>query len=176
MYADTEGGGVALVGVVAVIPRGGVGVLVDGGVDEEVPGALPNLGVVITSVSLSADPKTILPVEAALGQSVAQRPFLGAGPLLAVDGSSDFIAVTGRRLSVRALIDGAETTKVTVKILSAAEAVNVDTSHIIVIGQIEGLPETADIEDLFSTKDYLALQQGYRGHLQRARFEHSRHA
>ncbi|MFD5000061.1 AAA family ATPase [Streptomyces buecherae] len=151
----------------------------------------PNLGVVVTSVSLSADPKTILPVEAALGYSVAQHLFLGAGPLLAVEGSSDFvflmrmsdylvsqgrtgldprlaiipvggignmpafIAVMGRRLSVRALIDGAETTKVTAKVLSAAEAAEVDTSHIIVIGQLDGLPETADIEDLFSTKDYL---------------------
>ncbi|MFC5799314.1 AAA family ATPase [Streptomyces formicae] len=153
----------------------------------------PNLGVVITSVSLSADPKTILPVEAALGYSVAQHLFLGAGSLLAVEGSSDFvflmrmsdylvsqgrtgldprlaiipvggignmpafIAVMGRRLSVRALIDGAETTKVTAKVLSAAEAANVDTSHITVIGQLDGLPETADIEDLFSTKDYLWL-------------------
>ncbi|MEU8523392.1 AAA family ATPase [Streptomyces sp. NPDC048577] len=153
----------------------------------------PNLGVVITSVSLSADPKTILPVEAALGYSVAQHLFLGAGPLLAVEGSSDFvflmrmsdylvsqgrtgldprlaiipvggignmpafIAVMGRRLSVRALIDGAETIKVTAKVLSAAEAADVDTSHITVIGQLDGLPETADIEDLFSTKDYLWL-------------------
>ncbi|MFI6107545.1 hypothetical protein [Streptomyces sp. NPDC051310] len=33
-----------------------------------------------------------------------------------------FVAVMGRRLSVRALIDGAETTKVTAKVLSAAEA------------------------------------------------------
>ncbi|MEU9158098.1 AAA family ATPase [Streptomyces sp. NPDC048417] len=153
----------------------------------------PKLGVVITPVSLSADPKTILPVEAALGYSVAQHLFLGAGPLLAVEGSSDFvfllrmsdylvsqgrtgldprlaiipvggignmpafIAVMGRRLSVRALIDGAETTKVTAKVLSAAEAAEVDASHITVIGQLDGLPETADIEDLFSTKDYLWL-------------------
>ncbi|MEU0519412.1 AAA family ATPase [Streptosporangium sp. NPDC006007] len=152
-----------------------------------------SLGVVITPVSLSADPKTILPVEAALGYSVAQHLFLGAGPLLAVEGSSDFIflmrmsdylisqgrigldprlaiipvggignmpafvAVMGRRLTVRALIDGAETTKVTAKVLSAAQAANVDASHITVIGQLEGLPETADIEDLFSTKDYLWL-------------------
>lgn len=152
-----------------------------------------SLGVVITSVSLSADPKTILPVEAALGYSVSQHLFLGAGPLLAVEGSSDFvflmrlsdhliskgrigldphlsiipvggignmpafIAVMGRRLKVRALIDGAETTKVTTKVLSAAEAADVDASNITIIGQLEGIPETADIEDLFSTKDYLWL-------------------
>ncbi|MFD7838304.1 AAA family ATPase [Streptomyces sp. NPDC059761] len=151
------------------------------------------LGVVITPVSLSADPKTILPVEAALGYSVSQHLFLGAGPLLAVEGSSDFVflmrmsdhliskgrtgldphlsiipvggignmpafvAVMGRRLNVRVLIDGAETTKVTAKVLSAAEAADVDASNITVIGQLEGLPDTADIEDLFSTKDYLWL-------------------
>ncbi|MGW4348993.1 hypothetical protein ACWEL8_28525 [Streptomyces sp. NPDC004690] len=68
-----------------------------------------------------------------------------------------FVAVMGRRLSVRALIDGAETTKVTSKVLSAARAAGVDAAHITVIGQLEGLPETADIEDLFSTKDYLWL-------------------
>ncbi|MFJ4858691.1 AAA family ATPase [Streptomyces sp. NPDC088730] len=153
----------------------------------------PALGVVITPVSLSADAKTILPVEAALGYSVAQHLFLGAGPLLAVEGSSDFVflmrmsdylisqgrtgldpklaiipvggignmpafvAVMGRRLDVRALIDGADTTKVTAKVLRAAKAAEVDESHIIIIGQIEGLPETADIEDLFSVKDYLWL-------------------
>lgn len=162
-------------------------------IHDQATRADPNLGVVVTSVSLSADPKTILPVEAALGYSVAQHLFLGAGPLLAVEGSSDFvflmrmsdylvsqgrtgldprlaiipvggignmpafIAVMGRRLTVRALIDGAETTKVTAKVLSAAEAANVDATHITVIGQLDGLPETADIEDLFSTKDYLWL-------------------
>ncbi|MEV2235427.1 AAA family ATPase [Streptomyces phaeochromogenes] len=152
-----------------------------------------NLGVVITSVSLSADPKTILPVEAALGYSVSQHLFLGSGPLLAVEGSSDFVfllrmsdyliskgrtgldprlaiipvggignmpafvAVMGRRLKVLALLDGAETTKVTSKVLSAAKAADVDQSQIVVIGQIDGLPDTADIEDLFSVKDYLWL-------------------
>ncbi|WP_109036402.1 AAA family ATPase [Streptomyces rubrogriseus] len=153
----------------------------------------PTLGVVITPVSLSADPKTILPVEAALGYSVAQHLFLGAGPLLAVEGSSDFvflmrmsdylisqgrtgldprmaiipvggignmpafIAVMGRRLAVRALIDGADTTKVASKVFSAAQAADVAPSHIVVVGQMENLPDTADIEDLFSTKDYLWL-------------------
>ncbi|MGR6998669.1 ATP-dependent nuclease [Yinghuangia aomiensis] len=153
----------------------------------------PELGVVITPVSLSADPKTILPVEAALGYSVSQHLFLGSGPLLAVEGSSDFvflmrmsdhliskgrsgldprlaiipvggvgnmpafIAVMGRRLKVRALVDGAETTKVISKVISAAKATGVDESHITVLGTLDGLAETADIEDLFSVKDYLWL-------------------
>lgn len=153
----------------------------------------PNLGVVITPVSLSADPKTILPVEAALGYSVSQHLFLGSGPLLAVEGSSDFVflmrmsdyliskrrtgldpslaiipvggignmpafvAVMGRRLPVLALLDGSETTKVTSKVLKAAKAAGIDERQIVVIGQLDGLSDTADIEDLFSVKDYLWL-------------------
>lgn len=40
---------------------------------------------------------------------------------------------------------------------TSSASADVDTSHITVIGQLDGLPETADIEDLFSTKDYLWL-------------------
>ncbi|MEU6784619.1 AAA family ATPase [Nonomuraea angiospora] len=153
----------------------------------------PNLGVVITPVNLSADPTTVLPVEAALGYSVAQHLFLGKGPHLAVEGSSDFvflmrmsahlaglgrigldprlsiipvggvgnmpafIALMGRRLDVRALVDGAETQKTIKKIRQAAAAVEIPASKIVVIGEIDGLPGTADIEDLFTPKDYLWL-------------------
>jgi hypothetical protein len=84
-------------------------------------------------------------------------PRLAIIPVGGIGNMPAFIAVMGRRLSVRALIDGAENTKVTAKVLSAAEAAEVDTSHSTVIGQLDGLPETADIEDLFSTKDYLWL-------------------
>lgn len=48
-------------------------------------------GVAVTQVSLSADRDTILPVESALGYSISQHLFLGSGPHLAVEGSSDFI-------------------------------------------------------------------------------------
>ncbi|MBW9121922.1 AAA family ATPase [Microbacterium trichothecenolyticum] len=48
-------------------------------------------GVAVTHVSLSADRDTILPVESALGYSISQHLFLGSGPHLAVEGSSDFI-------------------------------------------------------------------------------------
>jgi len=51
-------------------------------------------GVAVTHVSLSADRDTILPVESALGYSIAQHLFLGSGPHLAVEGSSDFIYLT----------------------------------------------------------------------------------
>jgi predicted ATPase len=153
----------------------------------------PELGVVITRVDLSADRSTILPVEAALGYTVAQHLFLGSGPHLAVEGSSDFVflmrmsayltthgrtgldpriavipvggvtnmpafvALFGRRLDVRALVDGAETAKVAVRIHQAADAAGVDRAKIVILGAAAGLPNSADIEDLFTVKDYLWL-------------------
>ena len=51
----------------------------------------PDLGVVVTLPNLSADRATILPIESALGYSVSQHLFLGAGQHLAVEGSSDFV-------------------------------------------------------------------------------------
>jgi ABC-type molybdenum transport system ATPase subunit/photorepair protein PhrA len=153
----------------------------------------PELGVVITPVSLSADRNTILPVEAALGYTVAQHLFFGSGPHTAVEGSSDFVFLTqmseylvskgrtgldprvsiipvggignmpafvalmGRRLNVRALVDGAETARVIDKVRSAAKAVGIADERIVVIGEMSGLQPTADIEDLFTVKDYLWL-------------------
>lgn len=51
----------------------------------------PDLGVQVSRVSLSADRDTVLPVESALGYSISQHLFLGAGHHLAVEGSSDFV-------------------------------------------------------------------------------------
>jgi energy-coupling factor transporter ATP-binding protein EcfA2 len=51
----------------------------------------PDRGVEVTTVSLSADRDTILPVESALGYSVSQHLFLGGGHHLAVEGSSDYV-------------------------------------------------------------------------------------
>lgn len=48
-------------------------------------------GVVVTSAGLAADRDTTLPVEAALGYSIAQHLLLGSGHHLVVEGSSDFI-------------------------------------------------------------------------------------
>ncbi|MGW6449781.1 ATP-dependent nuclease [Lentzea sp. NPDC055074] len=153
----------------------------------------PELGVVITPVDLSADRGTVLPVEAAIGYTVAQHLFLGRGPHLVVEGSSDFvylmrmsahltslgrtgldprisiipiggvtnmpafIALFGRRLDVRALVDGAETSKVSTRIYQVAESVGVDRRKVVILGETPGLPNTADIEDLFTVKDYLWL-------------------
>lgn len=153
----------------------------------------PERGVVITPVSLSADRNTILPVEAALGYTVAKHLFFGSGPHTAVEGSSDFVflarmseylvskgrtgldprvsiipvggmgnmpafvALMGRRLDVRALVDGAETARVIDKVRNAAKAVGIADERIVVIGEMSGLHPTADIEDLFTVKDYLWL-------------------
>lgn len=51
----------------------------------------PDLGVVVTLPTLSADVATILPIESALGYSVSRHLFIGSGQHLAVEGSSDFI-------------------------------------------------------------------------------------
>jgi energy-coupling factor transporter ATP-binding protein EcfA2 len=51
----------------------------------------PDLGVVVTNVDVSADPDTLLPIQAALGYSMSQHLFLGAGWHLTVEGGSDFI-------------------------------------------------------------------------------------
>ncbi|MET8481868.1 AAA family ATPase [Streptomyces clavifer] len=153
----------------------------------------PHLGVEITPVSLSADRHTTLPVEAALGYSIAQHLFLGTGPHLAVEGSSDFVflmrmsehlisqgrvgldprlsiipvggignmpafvAMMGRSLQVRALVDGESTNTVSTKVYRAAQANGISEDRIIVLGSLDDLPNTADIEDLFTTKDYLWL-------------------
>jgi len=51
----------------------------------------PDLGVAITLVDVSADRDTILPIQAALGYSINQHLFIGAGRHLTVEGGSDFI-------------------------------------------------------------------------------------
>lgn len=51
----------------------------------------PGLGVAVTPIDLSADRSTILPLESALGYSVSQHLFLGSGPHVTVEGSSDFV-------------------------------------------------------------------------------------
>lgn len=51
----------------------------------------PLAGVEVTTVSLASDRDTLLPIEAAIGYSVAQHLFLGSGRHLVVEGSSDFV-------------------------------------------------------------------------------------
>lgn len=154
----------------------------------------PDQGVVVTPVSLSADPDTVLPVESALGYSISQHLFIGGGQHLAVEGSSDFIylqrmtehlisvgesgldprlpiipvggagnmpafvALLGRRLGVSVLIDGAKSNLTFDRVSAAAEANGVPASAIVICADADkNLPRDADIEDLFTIKDYLRL-------------------
>jgi hypothetical protein len=50
----------------------------------------PDRGVCITTIYLSADRDTLLPVQAALGYSISQHLFIGSGRHLVVEGGSDF--------------------------------------------------------------------------------------
>ncbi|MDR7251903.1 energy-coupling factor transporter ATP-binding protein EcfA2 [Nocardioides sp. BE266] len=61
------------------------------GVHDRATRSDPDQGVVVTPISLSADPSTMLPVESALGYSVSQHLFIGSGQHLLVEGSSDFV-------------------------------------------------------------------------------------
>lgn len=61
------------------------------GVEDRSTRTNPDLGVSVTAVDVSADPDTLLPVQAALGYSMSQHLFLGAGRHLTVEGGSDFI-------------------------------------------------------------------------------------
>jgi ABC-type transport system involved in cytochrome c biogenesis ATPase subunit len=63
-----------------------------------------NAGVAVTTVDLSADRDTVLPVEAALGYTVAQHLFFGSGHHLLVEGSSDFVYM--QRMSEYAVSQG----------------------------------------------------------------------
>jgi len=163
-------------------------------VDDRATRTNPDLSVVVSDVSLAADPETVLPFESAIGYSISQHLFLGRGPHLAVEGSSDFVflqrmnefvqgsgtagldpqfsiipvggdgnmpafvALLGRRLQVSALVDGARTTQKFEKVVNAAKANGVPESSIVTCAQVGGgIPDTADIEDLFSVEDYLRL-------------------
>ena len=60
-------------------------------VDDRATRENPDQGVQVSLISLAADKATLLPIESAIGYSVSQHLFLGSGPHLAVEGSSDFV-------------------------------------------------------------------------------------
>jgi hypothetical protein len=60
-------------------------------VDDRATRDDPNQGVFVSPVGLSVDRDTVLPIESALGASVSQHLFIGAGQHLVVEGGSDFI-------------------------------------------------------------------------------------
>ncbi len=60
-------------------------------VDDRATREGPDQGVHVSLISLAADRATLLPIESAIGYSVSQHLFLGSGPHLAVEGSSDYV-------------------------------------------------------------------------------------
>lgn len=69
-----------------------------------------------------------------------------------------FVALLGRRLKVTALIDGARTGSKIERVKAAARHNSVPESSIVACSAVDDeLPATADIEDLFTTGDYLRL-------------------
>lgn len=153
-----------------------------------------NKGVIVSSVSLSADRDTVLPIESALGYSISQHLFIGSGQHLVLEGSSDFVylqrmteylaskgqagldprlamipvgsidnmpafvALLGRRLKVSVLVDGIKTSNRVDRIKAAARSNGVPESCIVACSQADpGLPDNADIEDLFAVEDYCQL-------------------
>lgn len=87
----------------------------------------------------------------------------GLDPRLAIisvggaDNLPAFVALLGRRLKVSALVDGAKTSARRSRITAAAKDNGVPESAIVAVSQVDGLPTNADIEDLFTTVDYLRL-------------------
>ena len=80
--------------------------------------------------------------------------------IIPVGGSENmpaFVALLGRRLHVTALLDGAQVSRTKSRVLAAASNNGVPESHIVVCAQVQGIPNTADIEDLFVESDYLRL-------------------
>lgn len=51
----------------------------------------PDRGVSVTAVDVSADRDTLLPIQSALGYSISEHLFLGAGRHLLVEGGSDYV-------------------------------------------------------------------------------------
>lgn len=85
-------------------------------------------------------------------------PKLALIPVGGVDNMPAFIALMGRRLGVSALVDGAQTAKVVDRAKKAATSNGIADDKIVSVGELDAsLPATADIEDLFTAKDYLLL-------------------
>jgi len=69
-----------------------------------------------------------------------------------------FVALMGRRLEVSVLVDGEKTASVLDRTKAAARANGVSEKRIIAVADVATtLPNSADIEDLFSISDYLRL-------------------
>ena len=85
-------------------------------------------------------------------------PRLAMIPVGGADNMPAFVALFSRRFHVTSLIDGVRTQRTLQRVAEAAKHNGVSESAIVVCSEVvDGLPSTADIEDLFDSIDYLNL-------------------
>lgn len=78
-------------------------------------------------------------------------------PVGSAENIPTYVALLGRRLEVHVLIDGSNSRKLESRTQSAAKENGISSKWIVKVSDIEGVPSTGDIEDLFDVKDYLKL-------------------
>jgi len=88
---------------------------------------------------------------------VGLDPRLSIIPVGGAENMPAFVALLGRRLRITALLDGAQLSRTKSRVLAAANSNGVPEANIVACSQVQGIPTTADIEDLFAESDYLKL-------------------
>jgi hypothetical protein len=90
--------------------------------------------------------------------SAGLDPRLAMIPVGSIDNMPAFVALLGSRLKVSVLVDGIKTNNRVDRIKAAARSNGVPESCIVACSQADpGLPDNADIEDLFAIEDYCRL-------------------
>ncbi len=85
-------------------------------------------------------------------------PKLAMIPVGGITNMPAFVALMGRRLEVSVLVDGEKSASVLDRTRNAAKENGVPASRILSVGEVDSsLPKDGDIEDLFTTSDYLRL-------------------
>jgi len=84
-------------------------------------------------------------------------PRLAIIPVGGADNLPAFVALLGRRLRVSALVDGPCSSPRVTRIKAAAKNNGVPESNVVAVSQVSGMPNQADVEDLFVSTDYLKL-------------------
>ncbi len=85
-------------------------------------------------------------------------PKLAIIPVGGITNMPAFVALMGRRLEVSVLVDGEKSSSVLERTRNAAKENDVPANRIVSVGEVDkALPKDSDVEDLFSTSDYLKL-------------------
>lgn len=93
-----------------------------------------------------------------LSQSkIGLNPRLSMIPVGSAENMPAFVALLGRRLKVAVLVDGARSNSRLQRIRAAAEHNMVPEKAIVACSDVVHAPTNADIEDMFTTDDYLRL-------------------